>query len=680
MRWKWILGLIGWSIGLLIVIIYIILVSYDFNRLKPRISQAIREATGRELTLGGDVKIGIGLSPSLKVEKVSFQNAPWGSRPEMAKVKRFEIQVALLPLIRGEFDLKRLILIEPDILLETGPEGKWNFDIRTSVKSKAQEKKAEGQKSLPFLIFDEVRIEKGILTYKGSQWGKTYTLKLESLNASLLGGERPTGVSLKGFFDGRPFEIRGTIGPLADLRAPEKAWPMKLTAKVAGATITADGSIREVRKGKGLDLTINANGPSLGRVAEFGGVPNIPDLGPFKLFAKFTDQDEKFTITHLNALLGDSDIVGSVVFNLSGKQLLVGAELSSQKLDLRPFFLKTDKKTPETHPSGKHTPKREKVFPSEPLSLDRLRAIDGHITMKAKYLQIPSLSLTNFNTDLLLANGNLSAKELKFFISGGMINGQFNLRTQGKIADFKLNLMVDQLDVGSLIKALGAKQMLEGKLDAEIELNGRGRSVAEWMAGLNGRTFVVLGQGRLHNRYLPILGSDLAESLLWLINPFKKEEDYTVLNCFVNGFEIKNGLAVCSALVLDTNDTSIVGGGQINLKEEKLNLSFQPSPKKGVGVSGLGKLSLSLGELAKPFKLGGTLAHPSLTIDLKKTLITVGTAVGGMALWGPAGLLAALASANSGDKNPCLTAIEKAKKGRKVAGGNKTDRKTQKSQ
>ena len=680
MRWKWILGLIGWLIALSIVIIYIILVSYDFNKLKPRISQAIREATGRELTLAGDVKIGIGLSPSLKVEKVSFQNAPWGSRPEMAKVKRFEIQVALLPLIRGEFDLKRLILIEPDILLETGPEGKWNFDIRTSGKPKAEEKKEEGQKSFPFLIFDEVRIERGILTYKGSQRGKTYTLKLESLNASLLGNEKPTGVSLKGFFDGRPFEIRGTTGPLADLRAPEKAWPIKLTAKVAGATITADGSIREVRKGKGLDLAINANGPSLGRVAQFGGVPNIPDLGPFKLFAKFTDQDEKFTITHLNAFLGDSDIVGSVEFNLSGKQPLVRAELSSQKLDLRPFFLKTDKKTPEIQPPGKHTPKREKVFPSEPLSLDRLRAIDAHLTVKVGNLQIPGLALTNFNTDLLLGNGNLSAKELKFFLSGGMINGQFNLRTQGKIADFKLNLKVDQLDIGSLLKALGAKQILEGKLDAEIELNGRGRSVAEWMAGLNGRSFVVLGQGRLHNKYLDLLGSDLSESLLRLINPVKKGEDTTALNCFVNGFEIKNGLAVCSALVLDSNQMSVIGGGEIDLKDEKLNLSFHPSPKKGIGVSSTGKVSFSLGELARPFKLGGTLAHPALGVDPKQTLVAIGKAVGGIALFGPAGLLATLASVRSGNKNPCLTAIEAAKKGRKVSGEKKPDAKKPKRQ
>jgi len=64
---------------------------------------------------------------------------------------------------------------------------------------------------------------------------------------------------------------------------------------------------------------------------------------------------------------------------------------------------------------------------------------------------------------------------------------------------------------------------------------------------------------------------------------------------------------------------------------------------------------------------GGTLAHPSLGIDPKQTLITIGKGVGGMALLGPAGLLAALVNANPADPNPCLTAVEAAKKSGKIS-------------
>ena len=93
--------------------------------------------------------------------------------------------------------------------------------------------------------------------------------------------------------------------------------------------------------------------------------------------------------------------------------------------------------------------------------------------------------------------------------------------------------------------------------------------------------------------------------------------------------------------------------------------------KGGVGGGSVGKVSSSLGELAKPFKLGGTLARPSLAIDTTQALTTIGKAVGGVLLLGPAGILTTLASTAPGDPNACLTAIESAKKKGKAGAGEK---------
>jgi hypothetical protein len=113
MRWKLILGISGGLILVLLVVFYVILSSYDFNKLKPQIARSVKEATGRELTLGGEIRLKIGFMPVLVVERVSFQNAPWGSQPEMAKIKRFEVQMALLPLIFGNIDFNRSYIERP---------------------------------------------------------------------------------------------------------------------------------------------------------------------------------------------------------------------------------------------------------------------------------------------------------------------------------------------------------------------------------------------------------------------------------------------------------------------------------------------------------------------------------------------------------------------------------------
>ena len=157
MRWKWILGILAALILAVVITVYIVLSSYDFNSLKPTITKEVRDATGRELTLGGDIALKIGLIPSLVVEDVRFQNATWGSRPDLAKIKRFELQVALLPLITGDIRIRRLVAIEPDILIETDKSGKSNLEF-TPDRETTETPTSKDEIPLPIIFFKEIRI------------------------------------------------------------------------------------------------------------------------------------------------------------------------------------------------------------------------------------------------------------------------------------------------------------------------------------------------------------------------------------------------------------------------------------------------------------------------------------------------------------------------------------------
>jgi len=96
----------------------------------------------------------------------------------------------------------------------------------------------------------------------------------------------------------------------------------------------------------------------------------------------------------------------------------------------------------------------------------------------------------------------------------------------------------------------------------------------------------------------------------------------------------------------------------VNLRDETLDLALKPYPKGGAAG-----LSLSFGELAKSFRLGGTLANPSIQMDAGQTMLAAGKAAGGVLLFGPAGIAAALAGQSLGEGDPCLAALESAKKG-----------------
>ncbi len=303
MRWKWVFGILAALMLVVIVTSYVILSRYDLNDLKPTIIQTVKEKTGRELTLAGDIKLKISFKPALIVEGVSFQNASWGSRPELARMKRFEIQVDLLPLISGNLKIRRLVLIEPDILIETNQSGKSNLRFNVSKKPKKKPTEAE-ELSLPAFLFDEIKILKGRFTYKNGRSGRFYGINLENFVAKRTKAGHQIKLRLKGTYKGRPFEVSGTTGLFKSITDPHIAWPLKLTAKAGRGSFTLDGTIRDVLNGRGLNFAITSKGVSIPDLADFAGVPGLPDLGPFKAKYTVSDPNGRLTIKNLNATIG----------------------------------------------------------------------------------------------------------------------------------------------------------------------------------------------------------------------------------------------------------------------------------------------------------------------------------------------------------------------------------------
>jgi uncharacterized protein involved in outer membrane biogenesis len=177
MRWRWAIGIAALVMITLAVGAYLILASYDYNKLKPRIAQAVKDATGRELTLGGAVKLAIGFSPSLVVEDVMLANAPWASQPQMIKADELQVQVELLPLLIGAVELERIVLMDVKVLLQTDAKGRNNWEFLADNKSK------KSIWPVGELSIKNVKIVKLQLTFHDGQKGSTSRFTLDSLDA-----------------------------------------------------------------------------------------------------------------------------------------------------------------------------------------------------------------------------------------------------------------------------------------------------------------------------------------------------------------------------------------------------------------------------------------------------------------------------------------------------------------
>jgi hypothetical protein len=431
------------------------------------------------------------------------------------------------------------------------------------------------------------------------------------------------------------------------------------------------GGIKDLSAMAGMNLDFTLRGNDLANIQKLGGPP-VPFQGAFNVSGQFFDPAPKiYKIPSLNAVWGDNDRSGWIELDLSKKRPQLKAELSSLRFDLRTLIPEAEKESAAKARLSKPDPKKDRIFSSEPIHFEGLMGIDADIKLRDKKVLLPNFALDDVMVDILLKNGNLQVKPFSFMVGGGKADVQFDLRLQDKPPRLTVAKVIDQLDLGPMFDELGYPRNMEGKLNVDIALTGQGGSMAELMAGLNGNIYITMSDGRVASKYLNLLQKYLGSDIFQLLNPFQNKAKYEEINCFVNNIGIEDGLADVK-LLLDTEQTSILAAGDVNLKKERLNMGIKPTPKKGHGIKGVGTFSFSLKELSQPFRLGGTLAKPSLVVDPSRTAFTLGKFAGALAL-GPIGIAAFFADVSVGKKDPCQIALQAIENKKRAMDGNKTD-------
>jgi len=210
---KWIvIGLVAIVVAV-VVAGYAVLSTLDIEQYRGVIEAKAEEATGRKLTVAGPMDLAVSWTPAVSVEDVSFANADWGSRPEMVTMKRFELEVAVLPLLSGEVQVNRVVLVEPDILLETNGEGAGNWTLaleEAGGTAPAPSGEGEGEALVKLQSIGGVRIENGKLTYRDGATGEETRVTLDALSLAAASMSSPVEVALDGTYNDNPIKLKGT--------------------------------------------------------------------------------------------------------------------------------------------------------------------------------------------------------------------------------------------------------------------------------------------------------------------------------------------------------------------------------------------------------------------------------------------------------------------------------------
>lgn len=609
----------------------------DFNRLRPMIAESVKEATGREFEIVGGLRLGIGLTPTFVVEDVRLHNAVFGTRAEMIKARKLEAHLALLPLLRGRIEISRLVLVGPDILLETDEQGRSNWDFsREDDPAPVSRPESAEQAALDLPNLAAVRIDNGLLTYRNGITGKTTKIAISRFDGKSAGFDAPLEVQLTATYDGIPFRVSGRLGAFATLGSPG-AFPVDLNGEMSDVQVAMKGVVNRPLSPTSSKATVSIYAKSLKGLGELIKAP-LP-LEALAFSGQMTADRGGLTLSEIKAKLGDSDLEGRLHLAPGKARWQITAALQSHHLDLADF--EVAETAPDTTAKVNTLPKEMmedgRLFSDVALPLEFLELIDGTLKAKVDTVTLGRLKVNQAELSAKLHDGQLTIEPLSGRLADGKVQGGVAFASTDH-GSAKVDLHLLGIDMSSLAQLFDSGDILSGKADLAATISGRGPSLRALMASLDGHASLVMGKGLVKSSYADLVGADLLR-----FAAAAGPSETTAVNCLVGRFDIAKGVASSRDILFDTGKMTVIGEGGINLINEQLALDFTPNAKEGWV------------DLSVPWRVEGRLSKPEVSVNELGLAGTLLNAINPLSL---------LVSASGDDENPCLAAL---------GGGQKSD-------
>ena len=225
---------------------------FDADGYRPRIAESLTRAVGRSVEIGGKVRLSGVLTPRLSFGPVAVLGAAGGSRRELARVERVEVELGLWPLLRGRVEIRRVGLDGPDILLERDARGQGNWQAGGVAAPLADRAAVLGLQA--------VSVRDGRLVWRDDGRGSTLSLNLKRVTLTT-GPEGNLALNTEVTLGRDRVVLNGEGGTLARLLEPggETPWPVSLSLQARGGNLTAKGSFAAPLRVSGYQLQVDGD-------------------------------------------------------------------------------------------------------------------------------------------------------------------------------------------------------------------------------------------------------------------------------------------------------------------------------------------------------------------------------------------------------------------------------------
>lgn len=658
-------------VAVVVVTLYLKLY-FDPNDYKGWLSQEVKERTGRDLQIKGNIDLSVFPWLGVEVGKIALGNAPGFEEPVFASADRTQIRVKLLPLLRKELEMDTVSLYGLNLRLARDKQGHNNWEDLIQPKTgeaptrskPAQPAPAEEGLPLAGLAIGGLDIRDARISWHDAQTGQRYTIDRLALQSGAVVLGKPIDLQLRFHLAGGPPPVEGDVSLKGSAALNLEAQRYRVRDLVLDATLSGEGM-----PGQGLELAVATQADldlsaqtlsvpelelkTLGmrvtgalaaegvpaaprynaslKVAEFSprallerlGEPPIETADPkvlqsLSLTARLTGTATQAKLEELAARLDDTTLKGRVEVPRF-REPAVRFDLSVDNIDADRYLPPPagGEKPAEPAPATPGTATAATAG-QQGLPMETLRALDVAGDLRVGRLKISNLRMTDILLKLTAKDGLIKLDPTQAQLYQGSYLGHIHLDARGKQPKLAVDEKLTGVQAGPLLKDLTGEERLLGRAGVSAKLTMEGADAEAMKKTLNGTADFSLLDGAVKGVNVARMIREARARIRGEPPPPQepKQTDFTELSGSIN---FTNGVGRNDDLQAKSPLLRIRGAGTANLVTEQLDYRLT-AVVVGTGAGQGGKALEDLKGLSIPIKVTGSFQEPKYTLELDKVV------------------------------------------------------------
>src|SRR5688572_4937530 len=522
---KRILKILGLVVGAVVVLFVVVAIAvsllFDPNDYKGEIAAAVQKATGRQLTLDGDLELAVFPTIRIAIGGATLSNAPGFGDEPMARIGSATLSLALLPLLaqRVEISQARLEGLELNLARNRAGANNWQ-DLGRGGAAPARNAPAADGGGVPEgldLGVGAIEIEDAHIVWNDASTGSRWELTDFGMTAEDFGVGERFPLHMQFALAGADVAVQVAADMQATLALADDAyrldelavtvdgsgagWPggpsqaalnfESLVANLGEETLELNGLTLEFL---GITMAGSLSGQRLMSNLALTGAVDIREFAPREVLERF----EVDVQTADNAVLTRASAKANLLYNssqialrdmqltlddstLTGRVALEGERVA---YDLTVDDINVDRYLPPSQePSD--APAEEGSLDEVDLPLEVMRTVDARGEIKFGKAKFSGMTLTNVAFPLTAANGAARLTP-SAQLYGGRFNGDIRVVVAGDSANMTVAQTLENVDLAALGQDLLGSQDITGIGDVRLNLVTTGQNLGQMRRDLDG--------------------------------------------------------------------------------------------------------------------------------------------------------------------------------------------------